>query len=117
MLHDGVLRELQSISDSSDPRRRTRGRRGLDVLVELQKSPTIQLQLVEETGVSVVYAAPRKSVRVLNSLCGSDPAGGDVLVGEPISVLATSQTRMSLMTHPPVVFGVRERSMLSPTMK
>jgi uncharacterized protein YacL len=57
LLHDGVLRELQSISDSSDPRRRTRGRRGLDVLVELQKSPTIQLQLVEETGVMDVDAA------------------------------------------------------------
>jgi uncharacterized protein YacL len=57
LLHDGVLRELQSISDSSDPRRRTRGRRGLDVLVELQKSPTIQLQLVEEAGVMDVDAA------------------------------------------------------------
>ena len=30
LLHDGVLRELQAISDSSDPKRRTRGRRGLD---------------------------------------------------------------------------------------
>ena len=49
LLHDGVLRELQAISDSSDPRRRTRGRRGLDVLVELQKAPTIQFQLVEES--------------------------------------------------------------------
>jgi uncharacterized protein YacL len=57
LLHDGVLRELQSISDSSDPRRRTRGRRGLDVLVELQKMPTIQFQLVEETGVLDVDAA------------------------------------------------------------
>ena len=57
LLHDGVLRELQSISDSSDPRRRTRGRRGLDVLVELQKSPTVQLQLVEEVGVMDVDAA------------------------------------------------------------
>ena len=29
LLHDGVLRELQAISDSGDPRRRQRGRRGL----------------------------------------------------------------------------------------
>ena len=57
LLHDGVLRELQAISDSSDPRRRTRGRRGLDVLVELQKSPTVQIQLVEEIGVMDVDAA------------------------------------------------------------
>src|SRR5881397_3181102 len=57
LLHDGVLRELQAISDSSDPRRRTRGRRGLDVLVELQKAPTVQFQLVEEPGVQDVDAA------------------------------------------------------------
>ncbi len=57
LLHDGVLRELQAISDSSDPRRRQRGRRGLDVLVELQKAPTVQFQLVEEAGVLDVDAA------------------------------------------------------------
>jgi uncharacterized protein YacL len=57
LLHDGVLRELQAISDSSDPKRRTRGRRGLDVLVELQKAPTVQFQLVEELGVLDVDAA------------------------------------------------------------
>ena len=57
LLHDGVLRELQAISDSSDPKRRTRGRRGLDVLVELQKAPTVQFQLIEENGVMDVDAA------------------------------------------------------------
>jgi uncharacterized protein YacL len=57
LLHEGVLRELQAIADSSDAGRRTRGRRGLDVLVELQKSPTIQFQLVEEAGVMDVDAA------------------------------------------------------------
>ena len=57
LIHEGVLRELQAISDSSDPGRRTRGRRGLDVLVELQKAPTIQFQLVEEAGVVDVDAA------------------------------------------------------------
>ena len=57
LLHDGVLRELQAISDTSDPRRRARGRRGLDVLVELQKLPTIHIQLVEEAGVLDVDAA------------------------------------------------------------
>ena len=57
LLHDGVLRELQAISDSSDTKRRTRGRRGLDILVELQKAPTVQFQLVEELGVMDVDAA------------------------------------------------------------
>jgi uncharacterized protein YacL len=57
LLHEGVLGELQAISDSSDPGRRRRGRRGLDVLVELQKSPRIQFQLYEEAGVIEVDAA------------------------------------------------------------
>jgi uncharacterized protein YacL len=57
LLHEGVLRELQAISDSSDPKRRSRGRRGLDVLVELQKAPTVQFQLVDEAGVIDVDAA------------------------------------------------------------
>jgi uncharacterized protein YacL len=57
LLHEGVLRELQAISDSSDPNRRSRGRRGLDMLVELQKAPTLQFQLVEEAGVMDVDAA------------------------------------------------------------
>ena len=57
LVHEGVLRELQAIADSSDPQRRTRGRRGLDVLVELQKSPLVQIQLVEEACVVDVDAA------------------------------------------------------------
>lgn len=57
LLHEGVLRELQAIADSSDPGRRKRGRRGLDVLVELQRAPTVQFQLVEEAGVMDVDAA------------------------------------------------------------
>ncbi len=57
LLHEGVLHELQAISDSSDPKRRVRGRRGLDILVELQKAPTVQFQLVEEAGVLDVDAA------------------------------------------------------------
>ncbi|MDP9329434.1 MAG: hypothetical protein M3P11_02135 [Actinomycetota bacterium] len=57
LLHESVLKELQAISDSSDPKRRTRGRRGLDILIELQKSPTVQFHLVEEAGVMDVDAA------------------------------------------------------------
>jgi uncharacterized protein YacL len=57
LLHEGVLKELQAIADSSDRHRRTRGRRGLDVLVELQRAPTVLFQLVEEAGVLDVDAA------------------------------------------------------------
>jgi uncharacterized protein YacL len=57
LVHEGVLKELQAIADASDHQRRTRGRRGLDVLVELQKSPLVQIQLVEEAGIVDVDAA------------------------------------------------------------
>jgi uncharacterized protein YacL len=57
LLHEGVLKELQAIADSSDPKRRTRGRRGLDILAELQKAPTVQFQLIEESGIIDVDAA------------------------------------------------------------
>jgi len=57
LVHSGVLRELQSIADSSDDRRRTRGRRGLDVLAELQAAPTVEVVLVDEAGVNDVDAA------------------------------------------------------------
>ncbi len=43
-----VLRELQMVADSADATRRRRGRRGLDVLTEMQKEPTINLQVTED---------------------------------------------------------------------
>ena len=57
LIHSAVLRELQSIADSSDPKRRTRGRRGLDTVGELKRSPTVEVHLVEEDGVPDVDAA------------------------------------------------------------
>jgi uncharacterized protein YacL len=56
LVHAAVLRELQTIADSSDPNRRRRGRRGLDVVAELQREPTVQVHLVEEVGVHEVDA-------------------------------------------------------------
>jgi len=43
-----VLRELQQISDSADSLKRNRGRRGLDVLNRLQKSPNLDVKIEEE---------------------------------------------------------------------
>src|SRR5437868_5824798 len=43
-----VLRELQTVADSADVTRRRRGRRGLDVLTEMQKEPVIDLQVTED---------------------------------------------------------------------
>jgi uncharacterized protein YacL len=43
-----VLRELQMVADSADATRRRRGRRGLDVLTEMQKDASINLQVKED---------------------------------------------------------------------
>ena len=40
-----VLNELQYIADSSDPMRRQRGRRGMEVLAALQKEPAIPVRI------------------------------------------------------------------------
>lgn len=57
LIHSAVLRELQAIADTSDPKRRARGRRGLDAVAELQRAKTVQVHLVEEDGVFDVDAA------------------------------------------------------------
>jgi len=57
LIHSAVLRELQAIADSSDPKRRGRGRRGLDAVAELQHARTVDVHLVEEDGVFDVDAA------------------------------------------------------------
>jgi uncharacterized protein YacL len=48
LVHRGVLAELQSIADSSEARRRTRGQRGLDILRSLQRHPGTEVVLIEE---------------------------------------------------------------------
>jgi len=43
-----VLRELQLVADSADSLKRNRGRRGLDILQRLQKTGSVQIQIVED---------------------------------------------------------------------
>ena len=43
-----VLHELQMVADSQDALKRTRGRRGLDILQRIQKIPRIRVQIVDE---------------------------------------------------------------------
>lgn len=43
-----ILQELQHIADSNDPLRRTRGRRGLDILHKIQKMSNITVRIVDE---------------------------------------------------------------------
>ena len=45
-----VLGELQTLADSRDPIKRERGRRGLDILNQLQRSDDVDLTIHESTG-------------------------------------------------------------------
>lgn len=43
-----VLKELQTVADSTDPIKRSRGRRGLEVLNQLRQLPTVDVRVHEE---------------------------------------------------------------------
>jgi uncharacterized protein YacL len=48
LLPDFVLREVQQVSDSSDPIKRARGRRGFEIVEQLKKIDGIKLQVWDE---------------------------------------------------------------------
>ena len=69
-----VLRELQQVADSADATRRRRGRRGLDVLTEMQKDSSIPLEVVDddvtpsvEIDAHLVRTAKRKSWGIMTN--------------------------------------------------
>jgi uncharacterized protein YacL len=77
-----VLRELQHIADSSDPLKRNRGRRGLDILQKMQKDSQVQVRLhdkdfpeIREVDGKIVALAKALSAKVvtndfnLNKVC------------------------------------------------
>ncbi len=64
-----VLKELQQIADSQDPIKRNRGRRGLDILAKLQKTPHMDVSIHEEdvTGPAEVDAKLVKLAKILGA--------------------------------------------------
>jgi len=62
-----ILRELQGIADSSDKLKRARGRRGLDIVNRLQKSPCVEV-IIEEGEVPGSDSVDSKLVRLASSM-------------------------------------------------
>ncbi|MBI4368065.1 MAG: TRAM domain-containing protein [Candidatus Omnitrophica bacterium] len=58
-----VLKELQLIADSSDPLKRNRGRRGLDILNRMKKNPQIEIK-IHETDYPELNAVDAKLVKL-----------------------------------------------------
>jgi uncharacterized protein YacL len=56
-----VLKELQMIADSADSTRRTRGRRGLDVLHKIQKQPYVSI-IIDDTDYPLVKEVDQKLI-------------------------------------------------------
>ncbi len=64
-----VLEELRHIADSSDPLKRNRGRRGLDILNKIQKELDIKVQIYEED-IEDVLEVDSKLVKLAQMLNG-----------------------------------------------
>src|ERR1043166_5933181 len=63
-----VLTELQFLADSHEPTKRERGRRGLEILNQLQRSREIELRIHETTGDDVDLGADARLVRIAKVL-------------------------------------------------
>jgi uncharacterized protein YacL len=69
-----VLEELQYIADAADPIKRTRGRRGLDILKDLRKNPRVELKIhetdvpsIKEVDAKLVYLAKALPAEILTN--------------------------------------------------
>jgi uncharacterized protein YacL len=109
----GVLDELQQVADSSDPRRRQRGRRGLDVLTEIQRDPTVEVVLVEDeqpggdVDASLVRLARDRGGAVVTSDANL------AKVAEALSVPVRSVNALAASLRSPVTSGEQVELLLS----
>jgi len=100
-----VLDELQLLADSNDAIKRERGRRGLEILNQLQNSPDIDLTIHESGGDSDTPIDSRlvRAAKVLQArLLTNDAALGQVARLQGISVLSLNDLTRALR---PVVFA------------
>lgn len=66
-----ILDELQLIADSADPLRRTRGRRGLDILNQMQKNMSLLVRSFDTADIGEVETVDMKLVRLAKDIGGS----------------------------------------------
>jgi uncharacterized protein YacL len=59
-----ILEELQTLADSHDPTKRERGRRGLEILNQLQRSREVELTIHETAAQDVDLATDARLVRI-----------------------------------------------------
>ena len=64
-----VLRELQNVADSSDPLKRNRGRRGLDILQRIQKMSGVEV-IISDTDFPAVKEVDLKLIELARAMVG-----------------------------------------------
>jgi uncharacterized protein YacL len=101
-----VLAELQGLADAADPTRRSRGRRGLDVLAALRREPAVELEVLDDD----VPAVPEVDAKLVR-ICLDRPAALVTLDTNLAKVAALAGVRvlnlhaLALALRPPVVAG------------
>jgi uncharacterized protein YacL len=104
LVHRGVLAELHAVADSSDTSRRSRGRRGLDVLRSLQNNPMVEVVLIDEQDVADVDAALVRLARETGaSLVTSD--SNLAKVATALDVPARSIAQLAEVLRTPILPG------------
>ena len=98
-----VLAELQTLADSRDPIKRERGRRGLDILNQLQISREIDLTIHETTDDANLETDARlvRTAKVLQARLLTNDAAPDA--GRAVATGAGAQSRRSSRALRPVV--------------
>lgn len=101
-----VLNELQLLADSSDDMKRMRGRRGLDLLNDMQKDPAITIEIISDD-VSGVRGVDQKlialAIQQSRSLITNDKNMSQVAELQDIQVLNLNV--LSDAVRPPAIAG------------
>jgi uncharacterized protein YacL len=104
LVPQGVLGELQQVADSSDPRRRARGHRGLEALAALQRDPTVEVVLADEEAVGDVDAGLVRLARDRGGAVVTTDANL-AKVAQALSVPVRSINELASSLRPPVLPG------------
>jgi len=94
-----VLRELQAVADSSDPIKRSRGRRGLEVLKQLQQLASVDVRIQDEDlpGIAETDAKLVKLAQLLGArIITNDYNLNKVAELQQVSVLNVNQLAQAL---------------------
>lgn len=102
-----ILDELQLLADSREPTKRERGRRGLEILNQLQRSREVELAIHDSTGEDVDVGTDARLVRIAKvlkaHLLTNDHALSQVARLQRVGVLNLSDLARAL--RPTVVAG------------